>query len=214
MSNSPDFDAVFQDKLEDLFRWRRDVRQFKTDKISPELVDKILSIACLYSPSVGNSQPWRFVKVNDPKRRAAVRNNFEAQNQEALNNYQGEKAKLYATLKLSGLDKAPVHMAVFADTETERGAGLGQSTMPETLKYSAANAIYTFWLAARAHGVGVGWVSIVDPKTVCALMDVPKNWTFMGYLCIGYPVEENQTPELVRHGWQERGELDAFIFER
>ncbi|MCW9034353.1 MAG: 5,6-dimethylbenzimidazole synthase [Rhodospirillales bacterium] len=214
LSTAPDFDEAFKDKLEDLFRWRRDVRKFKTDPLPVDLVDKILSIACVYSPSVGNSQPWRFVKVNDPKRRAAVKENFEIQNREALDNYQGEKAKLYASLKLAGLDQAPVHIAVFADTQTERGAGLGQSTMPETLKYSAANAIYTFWLAARAYGVGVGWVSIVDPKMVADLMDTPPEWEFMGYLCVGYPEEENQTPELVRHGWQERGELEAFIFER
>jgi 5,6-dimethylbenzimidazole synthase len=213
-SGAPDFDPAFRERLEELFRWRRDVRRFKTDPLEEGLLDKILEIACLYSPSVGNSQPWRFVKVGDQKRRAAVRDDFEARNREALDHYQGEKAQIYASLKLSGLDRAPVHIAVFADTATERGAGLGQATMPETLKYSAANAIYTFWLAARAYGIGVGWVSIIDPNKVAALMDVPETWEVMGYLCVGYPEEENETPELVRHGWQDRAELEAFIFER
>lgn len=214
MTKAPDFDQTFRQRLEQLFQWRRDVRRFRTEPLEAGLLDKILTIACLYSPSVGNSQPWRFVKVDNPERRAAVRHDFERRNREALENYQGEKARLYASLKLSGLDQAPVHLAVFADTATERGAGLGQSTMPETLKYSAANAIYTFWLAARAYGVGVGWVSIIDPTHVAALMDVPEDWEIMGYLCVGYPEEENEIPELVRHGWQNRAELESFIFER
>jgi len=214
MSTPPIFTPDFLERLEDLFIWRRDVRHFKNDVIDPELVDKLLKLTCLHSPSVGNSQPWRYVKVNDPKRRASVTEDFVIQNQQALDNYHGDKARLYASLKLAGLNDAPLHIAVFSDTETGRGAGLGQATMPETLKYSVANSIYTFWLAARAYGLGVGWVSIIDPSKVTALMDVPKNWELIGYLCVGYPEEQNESPELVRLGWQDQGDLASFIFER
>jgi len=214
LSTPPIFDADFLERLEDLFIWRRDVRHFKTDTIDEELLEKLLKVTCLHSPSVGNSQPWRYVKITDPVRRDKVKKDFEAQNQQALENYHGDKARLYASLKLAGLTDAPVHLAVFADIETERGAGLGQATMPETLKYSVANSIYTFWLAARAYGVGVGWVSIIDPPSVTKILDVPENWELIGYLCVGYPKEENETPELLRVGWQDQGAFDTFIFER
>ena len=184
----PSFEFPFREEFEQLLIWRRDVRRFRRDPVDAALVDKLLALACL-APSVGNSQPWRFVKVDDPQRRAAVRANFVACNAEALQDYAGERAKLYATLKLSGLDDAPVHLAVFCDRQTETGHGLGQRTMPQTLDYSVVGAIHTFWLAARMHRLGVGWVSIVTPETIHGIMDVPEHWGLIGYLCVGWPVE-------------------------
>jgi len=209
----PEFDAAFRDGLETLLRWRRDVRRFRGDPISPDVLDDLLSLAAL-APSVGNSQPWRFVKVNDTDRRAAIRANFERANADALNDYEGEKAKLYATLKLNGFDQAPVHLAVFCDAETETGHGLGSKTMPETLAYSVVGAINTLWLAARAQGIGVGWVSILDAAAVNETLDVPAAWALIGYLCIGYPEEEHDDPELQRAGWQDRLDVGKFITER
>lgn len=209
----PEFDADFRVGLEDLIRWRRDVRRFRTDPLPAGLLESLLEIAAL-SPSVGNAQPWRFVRVNDPARRAAVRADFEARNAEALGDYAGEKAKLYTSLKLSGLSDAPEHLAVYCDEGTELGHGLGRQTMPETLRYSVVGAIQTLWLAARARGVGVGWVSILDPDNIRRILDVPDNWTLVGYLCIGWPVEEHLDPELERHGWQGREDIGTFIVER
>lgn len=209
----PRFDSAFRDRLAELFRWRRDVRAFRTDPVDAGLIDDLLGLAAL-SPSVGNSQPWRFVVVEDSRLRAAVRRNFEECNREALADYAGERARIYATLKLSGLDRAPVHIAVFADEATVLGHGLGQKTMPETLRYSVVAAINSLWLAARAHGVGVGWVSILDPARLGAILEVPESWSLIAYLCIGYPEEEHTDPELDRRGWQKRQDAETFITRR
>lgn len=209
----PEFDATFRAQLETLFVWRRDVRHFRTDPIAPDLIEGLISQACL-SPSVGNSQPWRFVLVEDAARRRAIRDNFVQANEAALGAYEGERAAAYAKLKLSGLDDAPVHLAVFADKETERGHGLGRQTMPEVLEYSAVAAVNTLWLASRAAGVGVGWVSIIDPDAVCATLEAPGAWRLIAYLCIGYPAAAHRDPELQRAGWQSRGHLKDFLFRR
>lgn len=199
----PDFNAPFRARLLDLFRWRRDVRHFKPDAVDPALLDRLLETACL-APSVGLSQPWRFVTVADAARRAWVRANFERCNAEALASQSGEHAAHYARLKLAGLDQAPCHIAVFAEPDPEQGHGLGRRTMPETTAYSAVMAVYTIWLAARAEGLGLGWVSILDPEAMAKALDVPSDWTFIGYFCLGYPREENESPELERLGWEHR----------
>jgi 5,6-dimethylbenzimidazole synthase len=209
----PRFDAEFRRRLEELFRWRRDVRRFRADPVDDRLLGHLLELAAL-APSVGNSQPWRFVKVNDPGRRSAVRDSFAACNREALAAYSGERARRYASLKLAGLDRAPVQLAVFVDRATTLGDGLGRRTMPETLAYSAVAAVQTLWLAARAHGIGVGWVSILDPERIRAVLDVPESWALIAYLCLGHPEEEHRDPELERQGWQRRVEVAALIVER
>ena len=155
------------------------------------------------APSVGLSQPWRFVTVDCPARRAAVRANFELCNGAALAD-QGGRAGAYARLKLAGLDSAPCHLAVFVDRDPVQGGGLGRSTMPETAAYSAVLAIHTLWLAARAAGLGVGWVSILDAGEVARVLDVPGGWGLVGYLCVGYAAGEEETPELERAGWEWR----------
>jgi 5,6-dimethylbenzimidazole synthase len=203
----PDFDATFRDTLSELLIWRRDVRRFVRDAIDPALVDRLLDAACL-APSVGYSQPWRFVLVDSPDARAAVRANFADCNREALTAYAGERARRYAELKLAGLDAAPVQLAVFADTATVCGNGLGRRTMPEMLQYSVVTAVHTLWLVARAWGIGVGWVSILDPVRVRAALAVPSTWDLVAYLCIGYPEVEQAQPELARVGW-ERADPEA-----
>ncbi|HEX9767765.1 MAG TPA: 5,6-dimethylbenzimidazole synthase [Kiloniellales bacterium] len=202
-TTGPSFDANFRRSLRDLLAWRRDVRRFLTDPVDPALIDELLDLACL-APSVGNSQPWRFVSVASAACRREIRANFEQCNARALSGYAGEKAALYADLKLSGLAEAPVQLAVFADEATEAGAGLGRQTMPETLRYSAALAVHTLWLAARARGIGVGWVSILDPAGVARSLETPAGWSLIAYLCLGYPVEQHLDPELERCGWQAR----------
>ncbi|WP_033067899.1 5,6-dimethylbenzimidazole synthase [Thalassospira australica] len=209
----PVFDHTFQKQFIDLLLWRRDVRRFRTDPIPQDDIDDLIKEACL-APSVGNCQPWRFVKVNDPKRRKSIRDSFERANTEALNDYHGERAKLYASLKLQGMDQAPIQLAVFADEETEAGMGLGRKTMPEMLDYSAVAAVQLLWLAARVKGIGVGWVSILEPDVVGRTLDVPEHWRLIAYLCIGYPEEDHVVPELVREGWQERIDPDALTLER
>ena len=212
-SHAPVFDDAFRANLEDLIRWRRDVRRFISDPVEDDLIDKLLGLAAL-APSVGNSQPWRFVKVNNLVRRARIIEDFETCNAEALGDYKGEKAKLYASLKLSGMQVAPVHLAVFCDASTMDGHGVGQKTMPEALPYSVVGALGTLWLAARANGIGMGWVSIINPNVVAKILDVPKGWSLIAYLCLGYPEEEHIDPELQRYGWQDRIDVSSFTLER
>jgi 5,6-dimethylbenzimidazole synthase len=197
------YDKAFQAELRDLMRWRRDVRHFRTDAVEAAVLDRCLSAFSL-APSVGLSEPWRVIIVETAAARAAALANFEAANAEALAGYDTEKARLYAGLKLSGMREAPVHLAVFSDDGTAKGAGLGAQSMPETRAYSVVGAITLFWLAARAEGLGIGWVSILDPLRLARDLDVPEGWRLIGYLCVGWPEAETKTPELERAGWENR----------
>ena len=209
----PEFDAPIRARLEDLFRWRRDVRRFRAEAVEDALIDELIGLAAL-APSVGNSQPWRFVTVADAGRRDKAIADFEARNADALADYDGQQAKLYASLKLAGLKEAPVHLAVFADTETTAGRGLGRKTMPEMLEYSVVGAVTTLWLAARARGLGMGWVSILDPDKIAEILEVETSWKLIAYLCIGYPQEQHLDPELDRAGWQKRADVSTFVVRR
>jgi 5,6-dimethylbenzimidazole synthase len=197
------FDEVFRARLRDLLVWRRDVRRFRRDPLPAGALDGLIELACL-APSVGLSQPWRFVVVDDETVRAAIRRNFATCNAQALAAQNSERVGLYARLKLAGLEEAPSHLAVFADRSTAQGHGLGRHTMPEMIEYSAVTAVHTIWLAARAHGIGMGWVSILDPKMIAELLKVPAEWKFIGYFCLGYPLLDDTVPELEQTGWEER----------
>ena len=209
----PTFDTAFREQLTQLFRWRRDVRRFRAEPLPPGLLRHLLDCAAL-APSVGLSQPSRWVVVDDPARRAAVRANFTLCNKDALQAQSPGRREMYARLKLAGLDQAPCHLAAFSLQDPEQGGGLGRRTMPETVFYSSVMAVHTLWLAARAEGVGLGWVSILDPAAITTILDVPPHWAFVGYLCLGYPEAENQVPELERCGWEQRRASAAHIMQR
>ncbi|MHB8886722.1 MAG: 5,6-dimethylbenzimidazole synthase [Methylovirgula sp.] len=212
-TSPPRFDEDFAALLTELFRWRRDVRRFRRDLVDITVIEDLVGLATL-APSVGHSQPWRFVCVEDGERRKAIIGNFNRCNAAALSTYEGEEAALYARLKLAGLCEAPVHLAVFCDRAPSAGHGLGRLTMPETLAYSVVGAVQNLALAARARGLGVGWVSILDPGEIAAILDVPSEWQFVSYLCIGWPEEEHLDPELERHGWQNRLPQSAVLHRR
>ncbi len=213
MTEGPVFDESFRQQFESLLRWRRDVRSFRRNPVDAALLEHLLELASL-APSVGFSQPWRFILVESEDCRECIRRDFERANRQALNSYEGEKAQLYATLKLAGLREAPVHLAVFLDLSTGHGSGLGRATMPETLEYSAVLSVYTLWLAARTYGLGVGWVSILDPAEVNRCLRVPEDWKLIAYLCIGYPEEDAAEPELLRHGWENRLPPEDVVLRR
>ncbi|MBV1703787.1 MAG: 5,6-dimethylbenzimidazole synthase [Hyphomicrobiales bacterium] len=200
---APQFDDAFRDKLAELLAWRRDVRRFRADPLDEAELEALFDLAEL-SPSVGNSQPWRWVRFDGAAARAAVRASFARCNAAALADQSGGRAALYATLKLEGLDRAPAQFAVFCDRATAQGHGLGAATMPEALDYSVVAQIVAFWIAARARGLGLGWVSILDPADVAKAAGAPPDWRFVAYLCIGLPSEEHDVPELQRAGWQAR----------
>ena len=201
--DQPMFDAAFRDRLAALFRWRRDVRTFRRDPLPAGMIESLIDAACL-APSVGLSQPWRFVRVDDAARRAAVRAVFAASNAEAAAGYDDAAAAEYRRLKLAGLDEAPVQLAAFVQPAPEQGRGLGRQTMPEMTAYSVVAAVQNLWLAAAAAGIGVGWVSILDPPAVTAALDVPTDWRLIAYLCIGYPAGLSDTPLLEQAGWEQR----------
>jgi 5,6-dimethylbenzimidazole synthase len=213
MQEGPLFDETFRKQFENLLRWRRDVRSFRCEPVDPQLIEHLIGLASL-APSVGYSQPWRYILVESDERRECIRQNFERCNRTALNSYDGERAEVYAKLKLAGLRDAPVHLAVFLDSKTSRGSGLGRATMPETMEYSTVLSVYTLWLAARTYGLGVGWVSILDPVHINGALDVPEDWKLIAYLCIGRPEEETPDPELLRHGWETRLDLGDLLLRR
>ncbi|MBB4286889.1 5,6-dimethylbenzimidazole synthase [Roseospira goensis] len=212
-ADPPVWDDAFRRDFAALLTWRRDVRRFRTDPIPEDTVTRLLGLAHL-APSVGFSQPWRFVRVRDPGRRRAVLEDHLAAKAEAGAVYDAETAPRYQALKLAGLDDAPVHLAVCCDTATTDGRGLGQQTMPETAPYSVVCAIHTLWLAARLEGIGLGWISIVHPARLHAVLDLPEAWTLVAYLCLGYPEAARPTPELIAAGWQARLPLEAVLAER
>ncbi|HEY1746446.1 MAG TPA: 5,6-dimethylbenzimidazole synthase [Xanthobacteraceae bacterium] len=207
------FDEAFGARLRDLLVWRRDVRHFRRDQLPAGTLEALIELACL-APSVGLSQPWRFVIVDNETVRAGIREVFAISNAEALAAQPPSRSALYARLKLSGLEAAPLQLAVFADRSAAQGHGLGSRTMPEMIEYSAVTAVHTMWLAARAQGIGMGWISILDPKKIAALLDVPPQWKFLGYFCLGYPENQGTVPELEQLGWEERQPSTSFIIRR
>jgi len=148
------------------------------------------------------------------RRRALVRKTFKACNEKALSAQTADRAETYASLKLAGLDQAPCHFALFCEPDPQQGHGLGRHTMPQTAAYSAVMALHTLWLAARSEGLGLGWVSILDPDVIQAILDVPDHWIFIGYFCLGYPQADSDTPELERLGWETRRPSSSTVLNR
>lgn len=210
----PHFDPAFITQLDALLRWRRDVRHFETRAV-PESDMQVLLEAAALAPSVGNAQPWRFVRIRSDSLRAALAAHVDAVSAEAAATLPDPAlAERYRALKLHGLREAPELLAVYCDDAPQAGHGLGRATMAETVQYSTVMAIHGLWLAARARGIGLGWVSIVDPPTVTALLDVPARWSLVALLCIGYPTAASDIPELERRAWQAREPLADRIVER
>lgn len=199
------FSSEFQTELLDLMRWRRDVRRFRRDPVDDALLRDCLE-AMRLAPSVGLSEPWRVVSVQSDAARDAMLVNFQAENADALADYDGERAETYAGLKLSGMREAPVQLAVFCDEDTPKGAGLGVRTMTEMRRYSVVTAVMNLWLFARAQGLGVGWVSILDAEQAKRDLDTPAGWLLVAYLCVGWPEENHSDPELQRAGWEQRSD--------
>lgn len=197
------FSDNFINELDSLFTWRRDVRHFKSTPVPPEILDHLLTLANK-APSVGLSEPWRFVRVDTALTRKRIYDHFKETNMQATQSYGSEQQKLYVSLKLSGLQEAPHHIAVFSERDPEQGKGLGRQTMPQTTAYSTVMAILNFWLAARAYGIGVGWVSILHPETVRTILNITEEWEFVAYLCVGYPQSTGTVPELEQRGWEKR----------
>lgn len=213
MTAAPDFDDAFRAQLANLLTWRRDVRAFRSDPVPEAMLGKLIALSTR-APSVGNSQPSRFVMVRSAERRRALVTHVDAKQVAAGAKYDAAQRAEYQRLKLHGLAECPVVIAIYCVRDPAEGAGLGRQTMPEALAYSTVCAVHTLWLAARAEGIGLGWVSILDPATVSALLDVPADWHFIGLLCLGYPQTASDLPLLHIEGWQNRLAVDDMVIER
>jgi 5,6-dimethylbenzimidazole synthase len=194
---------------------RRDVRaEFISDAVPDDVLARILG-AAHQAPSVGLSQPWRFIVVREARTRAAAHAAFEHANAAAAAGYAPADAARYRALRLAGIRAAPVNICVTCEDEPARGSGLGRRTMPETARYSTVCAIQNLWLAARVEGLGVGWVSIIEPADLRELLAIPAGVTLVAYLCVGYVSAFAPLADLERDGWESRSGLaDVVDFER
>lgn len=190
---------------------RRDIRSFKSDPIAPETLARILS-AAHQAGSVGFSQPWNFIVIDDLEIRKRIRIHVEAERIRAAAAFAGERREKYLALKVEGILEAPVNICVTCDRERFGRAVLGRNTMRDTDVYSTCAAIQNLWLAARAEGIGVGWVSILRPEELREMLGIPSEVSVIGYLCVGYPVEFPERPTLETAGWLPRLPLKEVVF--
>jgi 5,6-dimethylbenzimidazole synthase len=190
---------------------RRDVRAFRPDPIPDETLHRIL-LAAHHAPSVGFMQPWNFIIIRDPLTRARVKASFLEENRRAAEHYPGERGTLYRSLKLEGIEEAAINICVTCDRTRAGPHVLGRNTIIDTDIYGTCCAVQNLWLAARAEGIGVGWVSILTIDALRMILGIPESVLPVAYLCVGYPEEFFDEPELQRRGWAHRLPLNEVIF--
>lgn len=191
---------------------RRDVRgHFLPDPIPDVLLYKLLD-AAHHSGSVGFMQPWSFIIIRSEQVKRRVKNLFQEANEEASKVFEGEKRELYSRLKLEGIVESPVNICFSCDPTRNGPHVLGRHTIRETDVYSTCCAVQSFWLAARAEGIGVGWVSVFDPIKLREVLKIPAHVIPVAYLCVGYVSEFASRPELESAGWLARLPLEELIF--
>ena len=191
---------------------RRDVRRFRPDPVPDDVLLRILD-AAHHAGSVGYMQPWNFLVVRSTEVRRSIFEVFERENDRAAERYSGERRALYDSLKLQGILDAPLNIAVTCDRTRGGPHVLGRNTVLDSDLYSTCCAVQNLWLAARAEGVGVGWVSILDTGIVQRLLGIPEGVLMPAYLCVGYPVEYEDKPLLEKVGWADKIPLRELVFE-
>ena len=211
MTKAKGFEQSARQAVYRAIRERRDVRRgFLPEPMPDDLLGRLLE-AAHNAPSVGLMQPWRFIVVRDIGVRQRIHNIFLNANKQALAGYEGEQQRNYAGLKLEGILEAPQNLCIVCDSQSSQGHQLGRRTMPETALYSAVCAVQNLWLAARAEGIGVGWVSILDPNELRRALEIPDHITPLAYLCLGYVETFAAEPDLERAGWERRTPLSSVI---
>ncbi|GLQ92890.1 5,6-dimethylbenzimidazole synthase [Dyella acidisoli] len=190
---------------------RRDVRsQFLPDPIAPDVLARLLK-AAHHAPSVGFMQPWDFIVIDSIDVKRAVKALYDDANADAAQNYSDERAALYRRLKLEGIVDSPINLCITCDRQRGGPHVLGRHTMLETDLFSTCLAVQNLWLAARAEGIGVGWVSIVDPARLAETLKLPAQVYPLAYLCLGYVSEFLPKPELEIAGWRSRLPLEQLL---
>jgi 5,6-dimethylbenzimidazole synthase len=206
------FDDRDRDAVYRAIRTRRDVRdQFLPNPIPDDLIRRLLE-AAHSAPSVGFMQPWNFIVIRDEAVRLAAWEAFSKANAEAEAMFSEERRDLYRSLKLEGIRKAPLSICVTCDPDRAGPVVLGRTHNPRMDSYSAVCAVQNLWLAARAEGIGVGWVSIFHDDDVRKLLGIPETVEIVAWLCLGYVDELYGEPELAVKGWRQRLPLDELIF--
>ncbi|MBI4397673.1 MAG: 5,6-dimethylbenzimidazole synthase [Candidatus Omnitrophica bacterium] len=191
---------------------RRDVREgFLPDPIPEEALGRILE-AAHHAGSVGFMQPWNFILIDSAGIKKKVKEIFTRENQKAAENYSGDRGRLYRSFKLEGILESPLNIAVTCDPGRGGEHVLGRNTIRETDLFSTCCAIQNLWLAARAEGIGIGWVSIINPGEVKALLGIPESISLVSYLCAGYVAEFAAQPMLETKGWASRIPLENVVF--
>jgi 5,6-dimethylbenzimidazole synthase len=192
---------------------RRDVRdEFLAEPLPEPLIARLLA-AAHHAPSVGFMQPWNFVLVRRSETRERVWQAFQRANEEAAGMFSGEAQAKYRSLKLEGIRKAPLSICVTCDRTRGGGVVLGRTHNPQMDVYSTVCAVQNLWLAARAEGVGVGWVSIFHESEIKAILGIPGHIEIVAWLCLGFVDRLYEQPELAAKGWRQRLPLEELIFE-
>lgn len=190
---------------------RRDVREYSSEDVPEAVLAQILD-AAHHAGSVGLMQPWNFLVIREAETRQRIAENFLTENARAAENYSGERRKVYESLTSNPILDSPVNIAVTCDRQRRNPHVLGRNTMLETDLYSTCCAIQNLWLAARAEGLGMCWMSILDPQVVKATLGIPDEIVLVGYLCLGYPVKLHERPLLEQAGWETRTPLREVVF--
>ena len=198
-----EFPPAARQAVYDAIALRRDVRNFRPDPVPAPVLRRILE-AAHRAGSVGLMQPWDFILVRSPERKAEVYELFRRATARAAEHYADDRRAAYGALKLQGILDAPLSICVTCDTARGGPHVLGRDSIPETDRYSTCLAVQNLWLAARAEGVGVGWVSIVDNRELAETLGLPARVVPVAFLCVGYPVEWAATPMLEATGWRGR----------
>lgn len=190
---------------------RRDVRgQFLPDEIPNDVLSRVL-YAAHHAPSVGFMQPWNFMLINDKSVKKQIHDDFSQAHQEAEKMFDREKQSTYKNLKLEGILESPLNICITCDRERTGKTVIGRTHMPEMDLYSSVCAVQNFWLAARAEGLGVGWVSILHHDKLKAALKLPDNMVPVAYLCVGYVSQFKTQPELETAKWLPRTPLKDLI---
>jgi 5,6-dimethylbenzimidazole synthase len=189
---------------------RRDIRRFRPHPLPAEVLARLLE-AAHHAPSVGFMQPWDFILIRDGTVRERVHAAFSRANAEAVERFTGERRQLYTALKLEGIREAPLNVCVTCNRERFGPVVLGRTCQPDMDLYSTVCAVQNLWLAARAEGVGVGWVSIIHADELANILGLPPHVIPVAYLCLGYPVDFPAEPELQTAGWLPRVPLEQVL---
>lgn len=189
---------------------RRDMRSFISDPIPQRVLARLLA-AAHRAGSVGLMQPWDFIVIRDPAVKRRIKQLFLAANAAAAQVHAADRRRRYDGLKLEGIEEAPVNLCVTCDPDRKGPHVLGRHSMPETALFSTCCAIQNLWLAARAEGIGVGWVSILDPAELRQALGIPAAVRPVAYLCMGYVAGFPRRPVLEQVGWEKRLPLDEIL---